>query len=1002
MGCVVKFEFPNKITTEEKEEQGVLSTGDTGLDREALTLDKISEILAYNPELRAQLQSLMLESIKDGKTVLIEDSLSDKSYYIPNYTPEELKIMFGPEDWGDIPENILLIDDQRSTKVEKRLFFTRIIKAGQDDKTAVYIIPVNRIYQFKTYTRYRKLIRELEEIESGKKSELNKDDVRYQILTQAFETFKEITKKQNIQERNKKIEEEIEAKEKEKKENFNKQKKEQEERIDKIIKDFNSDNEGKIPEFIINDSTIIPNPKHIKTSLQQQLAATIGNSNLSDELKQTTITSILKQIDEIQIEINAFVKGLIKYKEDFYITNQKLRELQKYIDSLKKISNKKISETFESKGKSLTTLSSFLDDFINNISVYESLFNDNPILIYQIKYAMKDLFNDIVHYSDDQAIVTIDFIIRDLYTFNPQNKQRTISKKVLIDKLRFLDIFKDDKYNDDEQIIQYLQNEYVQKNGKYMLSVDSKNQNLLTIKDSRQSFKNVWGPDQLINTKSEAKLIKVVNGIYIYEITSQNGVPYYFYSNKQVSYSTTSFVLDENNQQINNYSSVEEAEEAAKKYLPNQNSKYNNLYFMYSSFDSLIPSLEVSENFAKRYTIGDIITIMQLPDELKKKIPNNEIEGETQKRSDVINIILEKLKQFGKIKTSIEQSINDFNIDQLVYLKMYLIKNLNVNATNEELIALSKELEDTIDKLKTVEYKTYEILDIQDVRYNNGSITRKSIMFHEVGTHVPGEKIGYRSKQDIKVAELEAIAAVFNKRGVKVNIVNEDTMKQISGQADVSGWNANGIIYLNRDANANLKTACHELAHLILGLVRAANPERYSSLLQLFKQQFTEEDFKARYNVLQEQYKVIINNILQKMSSQNNMSEQQKNEFIELYILEEMFAKNYGYHLSYSGTQNLERIFGDIDDMASQTGLFDNTENNNSIEDLKTMLNNFGESGMKGLFRMVSGQVNEATKNIGFVIPDVQVKITYEQTLEKAIKLARDKKDDIIKEECYE
>jgi hypothetical protein len=72
----------------------------------------------------------MLESIKDGKTLLIEDSLSDKSYYIPNYTPEELKIMFGPEDWGDIPENILLIDDQRSTKAEKRLFFTRIIKAG--------------------------------------------------------------------------------------------------------------------------------------------------------------------------------------------------------------------------------------------------------------------------------------------------------------------------------------------------------------------------------------------------------------------------------------------------------------------------------------------------------------------------------------------------------------------------------------------------------------------------------------------------------------------------------------------------------------------------------------------------------------------------------------------------------------------------------------------------------------------------------------------------------
>jgi hypothetical protein len=53
MGCIVKFEFPNKITTENKEEQGVLSTSDTGLDREALTLDKISEILAHNPKLRA-------------------------------------------------------------------------------------------------------------------------------------------------------------------------------------------------------------------------------------------------------------------------------------------------------------------------------------------------------------------------------------------------------------------------------------------------------------------------------------------------------------------------------------------------------------------------------------------------------------------------------------------------------------------------------------------------------------------------------------------------------------------------------------------------------------------------------------------------------------------------------------------------------------------------------------------------------------------------------------
>jgi hypothetical protein len=43
---------------------------------------------------------------------------------------------------------------------------------------------------------------------------------------------------------------------------------------------------------------------------------------------------------------------------------------------------------------------------------------------------------------------------------------------------------------------------------------------------------------------------------------------------------------------------------------------------------------------------------------------------------------------------------------------MYLIKNLNVNATNEELIELSKEIKDIIDKLKIAEYKTYEILDI--------------------------------------------------------------------------------------------------------------------------------------------------------------------------------------------------------------------------------------------------------------------------------------------------
>jgi hypothetical protein len=47
---------------------------------------------------------------------------------------------------------------------------------------------------------------------------LNKDDVRYQILTQAFEAFKEITEEQNIQERNNKIKKEIEAKEKEQKE----------------------------------------------------------------------------------------------------------------------------------------------------------------------------------------------------------------------------------------------------------------------------------------------------------------------------------------------------------------------------------------------------------------------------------------------------------------------------------------------------------------------------------------------------------------------------------------------------------------------------------------------------------------------------------------------------------------------------------------------------------------------------------------------------------------
>jgi hypothetical protein len=76
---------------------------------------------------------------------------------------------------------------------------------------------------------------------------------------------------------------------------------------------------------------------------------------------------------------------------------------------------------------------------------------------------------------------------------------------------------------------------------------------------------------------------------------------------------------------------------------------------MYSDFDNLIPSLEVSENFAKRYTIGDLITIMQLPDELKRKIPNDKIEDEALKRSDVINEISKKLKQFGEeFRISIE------------------------------------------------------------------------------------------------------------------------------------------------------------------------------------------------------------------------------------------------------------------------------------------------------------------------------------------------------------
>lgn len=440
-------------------------------------------------------------------------------------------------------------------------------------------------------------------------------------------------------------------------------------------------------------------------------------------------------------------------------------------------------------------------------------------------------------------------------------------------------------------------------------SVSTKNKNIYL------KLKNQYKP--LIEKYSGLTFKTVVNFEYVqpykgYHIFKSGD---YFYASKSyihgysknVIRSTSESLLKSNlnlkasREKLNEDSSLFRQVNKIEKLFTDSKSKYDPIDFKYTN---------------------TLSTVLRLPENTKLKL--NKIEKDFIRTASVYDFFSKPNKITGKKggllynsewaafdmdkSPTLLQDLKDTLYDaQSVVAFLYLLNSIKVSSDD---LTTVKDIKETLIKLK----------EIQDPRRTTWVDTINPFSYSVVGQQLT--EVTLADVNDYLYSEqyqLQLLKRRLKDLGVTVLLLSEDHLSKLDQYKDVDfktvkAFVSNNEIVINT-SRAKLQDGIHEYVHIILGLLKANNPELYNNILSKFEQLIsTDDELSALFNDIDSvRYK----------------------DFSHIDKLEETFAEKFSDYIVNKRVAITGNIYNDkLSDLFSEVG-----DNVVKDEKLSTLLN---------------------------------------------------------------
>lgn len=979
------------INVYDAQHESPISVIDTNLQKSEILNQGASQIVATKlseDEYRDQFSEWLeqyLTSLNPSQSRMLSGtkykSLIQKTFLAPNYNEASLRAEFQDQEWGLIPDNILVVENKSGISNEDNAIFSRMIISEKNGEE-LYIVPRENIKSFAYFTKLRQVITNIGKVDDNGNpvvklpeflETLNIDTLQSSLTEKVVEDFESIedirikvladkkAKIEKLEKQNAKLQDTINKNnaaihKKGTKDSKNLERKEQNKEYEQEI----IDNKEEIEDL---ESAIAQYEEFKKIQ------------NLSDrspqKLKERALTSL-----------NQFDSGLIRKIQNKYKDNDLNRALPAYNapDSASMLANSKTAEP------ELLNLSQFLNHFLTHSKEWRATLPTS--MFFEIKNSLYELLGWNFNYNEnDKVVKTIDSLIA---SYPVHNKTIDVPIKELG---KYLKEELGETQNLKYQVIKdWLFKNYIGRGNGFNLKInyDEKTKTVTFTK----KYKSIGELLDLTgNSMVLPEPLEQYNGIYTYKVRigDEDAFFYtyfpYFPGIKPKRFSSESEMIQHLNESFDN------------KRLD-----------LVGAFIKTNKGTIVSDSDSKEHSDG--IDIDQDTD-LVRSIPHSKFIFKEGQKVEVLNLSYGNVKipasfTVLQFKHWIESTFNTQNsqkilekvntLQKMAYFYSvagkitpesfnYESHNYDINHFNYngEFISLNTLLS-KIDEAQLIQYDVVEDTDYKSI---NGRTYCTTKFVKHFDTNAPSNQKIEDTKSP-RVIQLESIKAAFEKAGVKIVIVNNAEMKKITGvrtSVAPSGYHIGGIIYLNNESEENAnKVATHELSHLFLALLRARD-EQYNS-------SFYKDILNRCYDIFNSINKEATLKL--KKDIEKTYSEKTKdlsNEEIDLYVKEEMFATIFGEYMGNTIDNNseaLSRLFVDSVQQVSKSTIFDNTE------DASTIFNEMLKAKQAPeLFEQLSSQVREAKSNLGFglnLIP--QLHNQAESFIEKQIK------DNVIEEKC--
>lgn len=1012
--CTIKFEFgisPDQTFT--------LSNVEVDENTDTI-LRKIAEkiIESKNDAEVIELKTKLEDSVSQTTRIDASKYKGGNLYFVPNFTGKALKAAFPKYDWGDNVPDVLLIDD---LNIGGSSLSSKVIHIDENGNLhESYMVPEKNLSDFALLTKIwsnaeklkslqsesrEDIEKKLSELEKESQSDLGKEQefLNYRnivvMLDYAKSLFGDVTENLNTKEywtnqinyMMRRIEQVRNAYESSYSKKFNLGKKvndilvliktQDENRIKleenrKKLEGLDEMKDGQEIETLQKRiEQLEKSLKSTETSIQKNII-TIQNSfdYLNSNIDSYSIlSSILNDDQNAKALLSAF-PGLSKSKSAVtqYVNKMKqlleerlklIEPIKDRIDTERRITTSAYIELMERFGikdslaaqrKQISTIDSFIDAVVNKGNVLDLMAPGNYDLQNKI-----DIFKQMLYGKkliQDFEIPVLDTFINHALSHN--NLIRLSYVKQYIFQTTNINVSQASEISDDYAIdfvrnnINMVQNKYYfinKKNGtlelnrkksliSHNIKVDNFEDKAITEYQNMKKFIN--GIQTLFNLDpmtDEYNHIIRKHGYYLYKLKDKQGRDVYYALKDKITSVTPQWLSK-------GFDNAIEAEDYAENKF--QSSRLSDgIIFLRKgeiSEDSMIPTSNDRE-----WTRGEVA------ETISHKLGNAGVEGMTVSQFEywIRNIYGEDTDGANKILNTLD------TLEKRAVFKTFFKKNIVFNeSTKKEMSNLAIEISNS----PVVYYMaTQDTIKIGPKPKNiNFDLRSRYTRFRKLVNYTSDRAIVRKansqntSLKTKTISDWFVIKNIFANAGVHMELLTNEQMKAKTGVDGIIGYHQNGIIYINTEI-ATMEKALHEYSHLFLAMVKSTPQGQaiYSEILGQYANAMSIDSngtvgnrrFKEKAKLYEEQIKSL------------KLSEDQA----KLYVLEEMFADDYGRFLQ-NQVGSLTDIFTQINQVVSQFAVL-------SQDKMKTFrLLQDGENQFQLFARLMN--VEKAREQTGFPI----------------------------------